>query len=91
MKRFRVRKDLCQACGRCAMTCFRGAISLESGVACIDQARCNGCGLCVTVCTQGAILAAESEPVDLPRLIEEVYGLRAETEKIIDRIGKLKR
>ncbi len=73
------------------MTCFRRAISLESGLACIDQTKCNGCGLCVTVCAQGAIVAAESEPVDLPRLIEEVSGLRAETEKIIDRIEKLNR
>ena len=52
---FKVNKDLCLACGRCAITCFRGAISLEFGQAEIDQSKCNGCGMCAAVCPHGAI------------------------------------
>ena len=37
------------------MTCFKKAITLESGHSEIDYAKCNLCGLCIDECKQGAI------------------------------------
>jgi ferredoxin len=85
---FKVRKDLCLACGRCAITCFRGAISLESGQAEIDQSRCNRCGVCVDACAQGAIFA--SIPVSKEMLIETISDLKSRTQQVLLKIEALK-
>ncbi len=85
---FRVRKDLCLACGRCAMTCLRGAISLESGQAEIDQAKCNGCGICADACAQGAIV--EYVPISKEALLETVADLKSRTEEAMRKIEALK-
>ena len=84
----RVRKDLCLGCGLCAESCPRQAISLQSGLAQIDQNRCNHCGLCLDVCPQGAII--ELTPVSRRELQATVAGLKDRTEDIITRIEKLK-
>ena len=84
----RVRKDLCLGCGLCAESCPRQAISLQSGLAQIDQNRCNHCGLCLDVCPQGAII--ELTPVSGRELQATVIGLKDRTEDIIARIEKLK-
>jgi len=84
----RVRKDLCLGCGLCAENCPRQAISLQSGLAQIDQSRCNHCGLCLDVCPQGAII--ELTPVPRRGLHATVTGLKDRTEDIIIRIEKLK-
>jgi len=84
----RVRKDLCLGCGLCAETCPRQAISLQSGLAQIDQNRCNHCGLCLDACPQGAII--ELTPVSRRELQATVTGLKDRTEDIITRIKKLK-
>jgi ferredoxin len=85
---FKIRKDLCLACGRCAITCFRGAISLESGQAEIDQSKCNGCGMCVDVCAQGAII--DYVPVSKEELRESVSDMKSRTEEILRKIEALK-
>lgn len=85
---FKVRKDLCLTCGRCAMTCFRGAISLEAGQAQIDQSKCNGCGICVNACAQGAIV--EYVPVSKEALLETVSDLKSRTEEALQKIEALK-
>ena len=84
----RVRKDLCLCCGLCAENCPRQAISLQSGLAQIDQNRCNQCGLCLDICPQGAII--ELTPVSRRELQATVTGLKSRTEDIITRIEKLK-
>ena len=84
----RVRKDFCLGCGLCAENCPRQAISLQSGLAQIDQNRCNHCGLCLDVCPQGAII--ELTPVSRRELQATVIGLKDRTENIIARIEGLK-
>ena len=84
----RVRKDLCLGCGLCAETCHRQAISLQSGLAQINQNKCNHCGLCLDVCPQGAII--ELMPVSRRELQATVTGLKGRAEDIIARIEKLK-
>ena len=85
---FKVNKDLCLACGRCAITCFRGAISLEFGQAEIDQSKCNGCGICVDACAQGAIV--EYVPVSKEELSQTVSDLKSRTEEALRKIEALK-
>ena len=85
---FKVRRDLCLACGRCAITCFRGAISLQSGQAEIEQAKCNGCGICVDACAQGAIV--EYVPVSKEELSQTVSDMKSRTEEILRKIEALK-
>jgi len=85
----RVRKDLCLGCGLCAETCPRQAISLQSGLARIDQNRCNHCGLCLNVCPQGAI--TEVTPVSERELQATVTGLKDRTENLIARIDGLRK
>lgn len=47
---------ICAACGECAETCPRYAITIPCGVcSTIDYVRCAGCGACATVCPASAI------------------------------------
>jgi len=85
---FKVKKDLCLACGRCAITCFRGAISLESGQAEIDQSKCNRCGMCVEACAQGAIVTWI--PVSKEVLTDTISDLKSRTQEILHKIEALK-
>ena len=51
---------VCVACGECARTCLRGAISVYRGCyAVVDEANCVGCGLCARACPAGCIRAVE--------------------------------
>ena len=84
----RVRRDLCLGCGLCVETCPRQAISLQSGLAQIDQNRCNHCVLCLAVCPQGAII--ELAPVSRHELHATVTDLKDREEDIIARIDKLR-
>jgi len=86
---FKIRKDLCLACGRCAITCFRGAISLASGQAEIDQSKCNGCGVCVDACAQGAIV--NYVPVSKEELTQTVSDMKLRTEEILSKIEALRK
>ena len=84
----RVREDLCLGCGLCVEACPRQAISIQSGVARIDQAACRHCSLCLDICPQGAIV--ELVPVSGQELQAMVVGLKGRAEDIITRIEKLK-
>jgi ferredoxin len=46
--------DTCTGCGVCETRCQMSAITLQDGVAVINQQQCIGCGLCVTGCPSGA-------------------------------------
>ena len=51
---------ICAACGECAETCPRYAISIPCGVrATIDYSRCAGCGACAAACPASAIKMEE--------------------------------
>ena len=84
----KVNRDMCLACGRCAMSCFRGAISLESGKAHIDPSKCNGCGMCINACARGAIM--EHVPISKEELSRTVSNLKSRTENALRRINALK-
>jgi Fe-S-cluster-containing hydrogenase component 2 len=84
----RIRKDLCLGCGLCIEGCPRGAISIVSAAAEIDQSRCNKCCLCLDACPQGAI--TELKPVSGRELQATITGLKDRTQDIITRIERLK-
>ena len=46
-----VDQNICVACGVCAKTCPKGAISIYRGCyAIVDEGKCVGCGLCGKAC-----------------------------------------
>lgn len=50
----------CAACGECAETCPRLAITIPRGLhASVDRSRCAGCGLCASACPASAIRMEE--------------------------------
>ncbi|MDL2270099.1 4Fe-4S binding protein [Desulfosarcina sp. OttesenSCG-928-A07] len=52
---------ICAACGECAETCPRCAISIQCGVsATLDDNRCAGCGACAAACPASAIRMEEA-------------------------------
>ena len=84
----RVREDLCVGCRLCTDSCPRGAISVESGQAWIDQTRCNHCGICLDICPQGAIV--RTVPVSKNELATTVSSLRQKADDLVVRIEKLR-
>jgi len=52
---YNVSGQKCVGCALCVDNCPAEAISLEKGIAVIDQAACQECGTCAEVCIQGAI------------------------------------
>lgn len=52
---------ICVACGECAETCPRCAITIPYGVcARVEFSRCVGCGACAAVCPASAIRLEEA-------------------------------
>lgn len=47
-------EDACTGCGTCAEICPVDALSIEDGVAVVDEEWCIGCGLCVPRCSSEA-------------------------------------
>ena len=84
-----VNKDLCLGCGLCADSCPRGAISLLSGQAEIDQKRCNSCRVCLEACPRGAIV--ETISVSREEVAATVANLERRTGDLLERIESLKR
>jgi len=58
---FYVDSNRCTGCGECADSCPQQAISIENGLAVINQDRCRQCGNCATVCPNNAI--GETVPI----------------------------
>ncbi|MDL2313778.1 4Fe-4S binding protein [Desulfovibrio sp. OttesenSCG-928-C14] len=56
-----VNAAICAACGECAETCPRIAITIPCGVrATIHYNRCVGCGACAAACPASAISMEEA-------------------------------
>lgn len=55
VRRPKVRKDLCKACGICAKVCTAGAIATGDKVPSFNYERCIRCYCCQEMCPQGAI------------------------------------
>lgn len=54
----------CMGLGSCVKACEFGALSIENGIAHIDESKCTGCGRCVSRCPKNLImLQKESAPV----------------------------
>lgn len=55
-----VDQNICVACGVCAGTCPKGAVSVYRGCyAVVEAEKCVGCGLCAKVCPAGCIRLQE--------------------------------
>jgi ferredoxin len=53
-------RNVCVACGACAKSCPREAITVYSGCfAVVNEDKCVGCGLCAKVCPAGCISMRE--------------------------------
>ena len=50
-----ISKDMCTGCEECIDICTVGAISMNDGVACIDEDQCIRCAVCHDACTQDAV------------------------------------
>jgi len=49
-------RNACISCGMCVKVCLAEAISIESGVARIDENKCTGCGACAEKCPMKSIV-----------------------------------
>lgn len=45
----------CLGLGSCVKVCYFGAISVESGIAVVDESKCGGCGACARECPKNVI------------------------------------
>lgn len=50
-----IAEEMCTGCGICVDECYAGAISLQSGIAVIDEDSRTRCGVCHDVCVEEAI------------------------------------
>ena len=50
-----INKELCTGCQICVDECCVGAISMDEGVASIDESECIRCGVCHDVCPNDAV------------------------------------
>ena len=50
-----VNKDECVGCEACVSACPNEAISMQDGVAHVDEGACIDCGICVDECPNEAI------------------------------------
>ncbi|QGP93120.1 NAD-dependent dihydropyrimidine dehydrogenase subunit PreA [Neomoorella glycerini] len=50
-----IRQELCNGCGLCLRSCFKGAINEGAHGMVVATEECAGCGVCVTTCPRGAI------------------------------------
>lgn len=54
----------CVACGECAFSCRKSAVSIKAGCfAFVDRDKCVGCGLCSKSCPAGCISLIGREDV----------------------------
>ncbi len=78
--------NLCTGCSVCVSDCPAGCISLEKGLARINENECMGCGECVVVCKTDAISAKWSETLEnlQEKMVEYAYGA---LESVKRRVG----
>lgn len=59
-----VDEKCCVACGECAFSCRKNAVSIIDGCrAYVDKENCVGCGLCSKSCPAGCIMLVEREGI----------------------------
>jgi ferredoxin len=67
--------DDCIACGECLDACGFNAISMDEGIAVVNQEKCMGCGVCESRCETGTISMrlepSKGEPLDLEVLLKQ--------------------
>jgi len=82
-----VKSDSCTGCSICADDrCPNRAITINDGIALVNEENCIGCGLCVTGCPSEAIeLKQRTQLIETPKNMQEM-GLKVLQEK-----GKLNR
>ena len=49
----------CQGSGECIRVCPQGALTLQSGIACVDMDKCDLDGICIPACPHDAISFSE--------------------------------
>ena len=54
----------CLGLGSCAAVCPNGAISVENGVAFVNEEKCDGCGRCAAACPRGVIALVPQNSAD---------------------------
>ncbi|MGM0642084.1 MAG: DUF362 domain-containing protein [Thermotogota bacterium] len=57
-----VKEEKCIGCQICVKECPVDAISMENGIAVIDQSICTKCGICMEKCPQNAIRPNSENP-----------------------------
>ena len=50
-----ISKEMCTGCQICVDECCVGAISMDEGIACINDGECIRCGVCHEVCVHEAV------------------------------------
>ena len=91
-----IKRENCNRCGVCMMTCKEEAISIPSSIPKIEESKCILCGQCVKACTQGAMdegvtgfkILIGGKLGRHPRLGIEVPGIFTK-EETVNNIGKL--
>jgi ferredoxin len=73
-----INKDMCTGCQICVNECSVGAISIEKGVAVINQSKCIRCGICHDVCPSDAVRH------DGEKIPEEVEANLAWAKKLLE-------
>lgn len=62
MKKAKINKDYCVACGCCVKVCPKGAIKIHKGIfAIVDKDMCVGCGKCSLECPASIIEMEEKD------------------------------